>query len=330
VAGQEFHRVMRGYVVLQHSVAAMRTLSTFTEVLCHEIGHVLGLAHSSENPDEADPLLNQAIMYYRAHSDGRGASLGAYDPPVVQRVHPTADTPPFSQPRPLFLITAPTTPNLPGVNEVTLLGCDLQSPEGSLTVVSGPSSTGNPAIGSWSRVGSAVRFTPNAFYGDQALDPAGNSFFARAFFRFSDGVHCSPWVAVRVLGFQTDTWPAGGSDGLPDGWMTEAFGSPNPAAGPGRGPADDFDGDGMTNLEEFRHGTDPKDFLSALHLAFAGAGDLAWSATPYEVYVVESSTDGMAWTRFRNPVQPTATAGLLPGVAPGAGERGLFRLRRQP
>jgi hypothetical protein len=330
VAGQEFHRVTRGYVVLQHSSASMRTLSTFAEVLCHEIGHVLGLTHSSENPNESDQQLRDAVMYYLAHADGRGAALGAYDPPVVQKVHPTGNTPPFSFPRPMYLITAPTTPALEGVNQVTLLGCDRQSPEAELTVVAGPSSAGNPsAIGAWSRNGRVVTFTPNAFYGDQMLDPAGNSFFARAFYRFSDGIHCSPWLAVRVLGFQTDTWPVAGSDGMPDDWMNDSFGSPNPAAGPGRGAAQDFDGDGLSNLEEFRLGSDPADFDSALRLTFSGGQDLVWSATPYELYVIESTVDGSLWERFRVPVQPTGVQGVMSGVINSAVDRRLFRLRRQ-
>ena len=64
VIGNDFHKVIRGYVVLQHTNAVMQTLSTFTEVLTHEIGHTIGLAHSSENPTEPNPILKQAVMYY--------------------------------------------------------------------------------------------------------------------------------------------------------------------------------------------------------------------------------------------------------------------------
>ena len=330
VAGQEFHRVTRGYVVLQHSSAAMRTLSTFTEVLCHEIGHVLGLAHSSENPTEPNALLREAVMYYRAHADGRGAALGNYDPPVVQKAYPMTDTPPFSYSRVLYLITAPVTPNLPGVNEVRLLGSDRQTPEASLTIVNGPSTAGSPSpVGAWSRSGTLVKFTPNAYYGDQTLDPSGTSFFARAFYRFSDGTHCSPWITVRMLGFQTDTFPGNGGDGVPDEWMTTFFGSPNPSAGPKRGPNDDFDSDGSSNVSEFRNSTDPTDFHSKLELDFAPDGALTWPAAPYEVYVIESSSDFTSWGRFRAPVLPTTTEGAMPAVVAEPGNRQFFRLRRQ-
>jgi hypothetical protein len=308
----------------------MRTLSTFTEVLCHEIGHVLGLAHSSENPTEADPLLREAVMYYRAHADGRGAALGNYDPPVVQKAYPAANTPPFSYARVLYLITAPVTPNLPGVNEVRLLGGDRQTTEASLGIVNGPSTAGSPSpVGTWNRTGNLVKFTPNAYYGDQTLDPSSTLFFARAFFRYSDGTHCSPWITVRMLGFQTDTFPGSGGDGMPDEWMSSFFGSPNPASGPKRGPNDDFDGDGSPNISEFRNSTDPTDFHSKLDLDFGPNGELTWPASPYEVYVIESSPDFTTWGRFRAPVLPTTSQGTMPQVVSDPGNRQFFRLRRQ-
>ncbi|MEI9962186.1 MAG: hypothetical protein WDM76_13950 [Limisphaerales bacterium] len=75
VAGNEFFMTIGGYVVLESTNAAMQTLSTFTEVLCHEIGHALNMAHSSEVVT-SDPLLFNSIMYFQSHADGRGATLG--------------------------------------------------------------------------------------------------------------------------------------------------------------------------------------------------------------------------------------------------------------
>src|SRR5260370_22727668 len=73
VNGNEFNQSSSGFVVLQHTNVAMQALSTFAEVLCHEVGHVLSMAHSSENPNETNTVLREAIMYYRTHTDERRA-----------------------------------------------------------------------------------------------------------------------------------------------------------------------------------------------------------------------------------------------------------------
>ncbi len=61
------------------------------EVLTHEIGHSIGLGHSSETSGEANPLLTDATMYFRAHFDGRGASLRPDDVAAVSAVYPDID-----------------------------------------------------------------------------------------------------------------------------------------------------------------------------------------------------------------------------------------------
>ena len=63
VAGSDFHRVYNGFVVLAHTNTFMQNITNFAEVLCHEIGHTIGLAHSSQNPNEPSSYLKQAIMY---------------------------------------------------------------------------------------------------------------------------------------------------------------------------------------------------------------------------------------------------------------------------
>ncbi len=97
VAGMEFNKGLNGFVVLKHTNVVMQTLSTFTEVLTHEIGHAIGLAHSS-NVTTNNPMLTNSIMYYLVHADGRGSTLNSYDTNVVREVHPL-NTPPYSYPR---------------------------------------------------------------------------------------------------------------------------------------------------------------------------------------------------------------------------------------
>lgn len=321
VAGNEFYPVSRGSLVMKHTQATLQTLSSFEEVLCHEIGHVLSMDHSSENPSEPDTTLRQAIMYFQVHADGRGATLGSYDPPVVQQAYPTNNTPPWSYNRMMNIVTASPTPNITGINEVEIRGYDLQTNSLTLSVASSTA-----ANGSFSLNGSTLRYTPSAAFSDSSrIDPATTLAFDRAFVRLSDGTNGSPYVEVRVLSLSLDSF----SDGMPNNWMTQFFGSSNPNAGPLRGPNDDNDGDGVSNLNEFRLGTDPTSASSVLRFTSITASGLTWFATPYELYEVQATTDFTNWFRTGNPVVPTTTNGSFTNF-PASTNRLFFRVLRVP
>lgn len=309
VNGQEFHKVTRGYVVLKHTATSMQTLSTFAEVLCHEVGHALGMGHSSENAAETDNTLKQAVMFFQAHADGRGATLGTYDGPVIQKAHPPANTPPYSYDRIMTLVTssAPVS-SVAGINELPLLGYDLQTASASLTLITTGPSSGSAA--SFSFTGNTLKITQGGNYGDATLDPAGTSFWALKWLRFSDGVNCSPWTRVRVMNLMNDS----SGDGLPNSWSTTHFGTAVPSAGTLTRASDDKDGDGLTNLAEFILGTSPVSMDSRLNITAITSGTLSWPASPYALYTIESSTDLSSWSRFGNPVVPTTTTGSASGT----------------
>ncbi len=321
VAGNEFYPVSRGYLVMKHTQTTLQNVVSFEEVLCHEIGHILSMDHSSENTSEPDTTLKQAIMFFQVHADGRGATLGSYDPPVLQQAYPAVNTPPYGYNRMLQVVTASPSPNITGINEVEIRGYDQQTTNFTLSVVSSTS-----ANGAFSLNGSTLRYTPSAAFSDSSkLDPATTSAFDRAFVRISDGTNGSPYVEVRVLSFNRDTF----SDGLPNNWMTQFFGNANPSAGSLRGPNDDNDGDGVSNINEFRLGTSPVDAGSVLRFSSFSTGGLNWLATAYEVYEVQATTDFTNWFRAGNPVVPTTTNGSFTNL-PALTNRLFFRVLRVP
>jgi hypothetical protein len=282
----------------------MQTLSTFTEVLCHEIGHALSLAHSSE-VTTTDPVLTNAIMYFKAHADGRGATLGSYDPPVIRQAYP-ANTVPWTFLRVLDVTSASPNPNVTGINSFEIRGFDLQTT--NLTLIMTNVSAIN---GSFQQDGVRVIYAPSAPWSDaDRIDPSTNAttYYDRFYARLSDGTNASPYVFCRVVSYSYDSYPTA-SDGIPDNWMLKYFGNENPAAGPNRGANDDYDGDGLTNLQEYRAGMDPTESNSAQLIVAIAPNSLTWQAQGYELYEILASTNLVTWTRA-DVVQPTNAAPL--------------------
>lgn len=302
VIGNDFHKVTRGYLVLQHTNPVMQTLSTFTEVLTHEIGHTIGLAHSSNNGNETNPVLNQAIMYFEVHADGRGAAITNFDINVSRQIHPLTNTPPYCYDRVIDAVTTTSPINVPGVNSVQVRGYDLQT--SNLTFAS-TDATAN--AGSFSTVNSNVTYVPSNLWSGPRVDPAGNSYYDEICARYSDGVNASPYARIMVISLNPDHY----SEGIPDAWRSNYFGSIDPSAGPNRHANDDFDGDGYSNLQEFLLGSDPTDRTSNLRITSFGTTNIQWQAKGYEVYELYSSTNLTTWTRAIDPITPT---NFVPGT----------------
>lgn len=343
VAGNEFRKSTYGYVVLEAGNASLQNPATFAEVLCHEIGHALNMAHSSE-VFTADPVLFNAIMYYQAHADNRGATLGAYDPPIIRQCYPSNTVPfipnPFPQHRVIDATTASSALNLAGINEVEIRGYDLQT--AALTVIT---NNQDVATGGYALAGNLIKYiAPVGNYADTTRDDpqidVGSSFSYWAFIyaRVSDGTNASPYTAVRVISLCRDGVAT--PDGLPNYWMVKYFGSATPSSGNLSRATDDADGDGFTNLQEYRMGTNPKDASSALRINTFTGNTLQFPAQAYELYEIIGSTNLANWS-YVTAITPTSTLALrtslpqtnilvtvsnLPNSAPNM----FYRVRKVP
>ena len=92
--GATFSRITEGDVMVNNGFGdcPFWTAQNVAELLTHEVGHTLGLAHSSEDPNESDPSLREATMYYAAHFDGRGAVLASDDVAAICALYPAQST----------------------------------------------------------------------------------------------------------------------------------------------------------------------------------------------------------------------------------------------
>lgn len=119
-------------------------------------------------------------------------------------------------------------------------------------------------------------------------------------------------IFVTTVAADTD------QDGLPDEWELKYFGE-DPAT-----PDDDADGDGQTNLQEFRAGTDPKNFYNGvnpltetLHGAAEGPNG--------EIAMMVRKPDGTPWVNAPYNFDSSATRRKL-SVSPG-GPYEVYQLR---
>jgi len=89
--GAIFRVIDEGDITVNRRVIDCFAENNLAEVLTHEIGHVLGLGHSSENSPEPNATLRDATMYFLAHFDGRGAAVRADDIAGISILYPADD-----------------------------------------------------------------------------------------------------------------------------------------------------------------------------------------------------------------------------------------------
>ncbi len=305
VQGREFLKSTSGFVIIKSTHPTVQDVNMLAATLCHEIGHALNLAHSSEYETD-DPVLRDSIMYYRAHRDGRGPRLGEYDVAAIRSCYPL-NTVPYTFDRVMDATMARSPLNISGINEIEIRGYDIQGQP--LQVITADQSVLN---GQFITEGFKVRYSVPVLVRETALrdDPAiasdGRYIYKDIiYFRVSDGENASPSSKIRVVSLRNDAGVV--PDGIPDYWMNTYFGSSIPSVATLSRAADDADHDGLSNLDEYRLGTNPKDSQSLLRVSELFNGQITFPAQAYELYEIQSSSNLIDWELVR-PIVPTSTA----------------------
>ena len=125
-------------------------------------------------------------------------------------------------------------------------------------------------------------------------------------------------------------------DGIPDNWMNAHFGHPTGQVADNSRAIDDADGDGLTNFQEFRTGTDPVVASSRLRItAVTRSGSdlgITFSSVAGKTYRIETKSDlSLAnWTLFQDQVFATGASTQITDLGATALLKRCYRVLIEP
>lgn len=96
INGTTFNQLIDADIVFNSFGSCSVSSSFIAEIMVHEVGHTIGLGHSSEDDGEPSQVLKDATMFFLIHNDGRGASLRSDDIAGVSFIYPAAGGNPTS------------------------------------------------------------------------------------------------------------------------------------------------------------------------------------------------------------------------------------------
>ena len=145
-----------------------------------------------------------------------------------------------------------------------------------------------------------------------------------------------PYTANNTASLTTTVYADTVGDSIPDWWRQQYFGGTGQITNARSTAGSDPDGDGFTNLQEYRAGTDPTNATSALRITQAAPSGndfiIQFNTVAGKIYAIEWQTDltsTNAWTSLATNITGTGTSIQVTDPGAAVQPRRFYRIRVQ-